>query len=119
MKVEKLSTTMRQMWKAWIITAISKEIREAELTGEGAKMRECHPHFPKKTMYYAVRLENGNVLRVSSNQASVLDAAPGSCFRLLGVQFLILMLLLSGVFASRLSGKVVEPLNGLDLETSG
>ena len=26
------------------------------------------------------------------------------------------MLLLSGVFASRLSGKVVEPLNGLDLE---
>ena len=32
------------------------------------------------------------------------------------VAVLILMLLLSGVFASRLSGKVVEPLNGLDLE---
>lgn len=32
------------------------------------------------------------------------------------VAVLILMLLLSGVFASRLSGKVVEPLNRLDLE---
>ena len=65
-------------------------------------------------MYYAVRLENGNVLRVSSNQASVwmllLQLLPPF------VAVLILMLLLSGVFASRLSGKVVEPLNGLDLE---
>ena len=102
------------MWKAWIITDISKEIREAEINGEGADERMSST-LSEKTMYYAVRLENGNVLRVSSNQASVWMLAPGSCFRPFAA-VLILMLLLSGVFASRLSGKVVEPLNGLDLE---
>lgn len=90
-----------------------KEIREAEINGEGADERMSST-LSEKTMYYAVRLENGNVLRVSSNQASVwmllLQLLPPF------VAVLILMLLLSGVFASRLSGKVVEPLNGLDLE---
>lgn len=43
-----------------------------------------------------------------------MDAAPAAASAFAAV--LILMLLLSGVFASRLSGKVVEPLNGLDLE---
>ena len=90
-----------------------KEIREAEINGEGADERMSST-LSEKTMYYAVRLENGNVLRVSSNQASVwmllLQLLPPF------VAVLILMLILSGVFASRLSGKVVEPLNGLDLE---
>ena len=90
-----------------------KEIREAEINGEGADERMSST-LSEKTIYYAVRLENGNVLRVSSNQASVwmllLQLLPPF------VAVLILMLLLSGVFASRLSGKVVEPLNGLDLE---
>ena len=90
-----------------------KEIREAEINGEGADERMSST-LSEKTMYYAVRLENGNVLRVSSNQASVwmllLQLLPPF------VAVLILMLLLSGVFASRLSGKVVEPLNELDLE---
>ena len=90
-----------------------KEIREAEINGEGSDERMSST-LSEKTMYYAVRLENGNVLRVSSNQASVwmllLQLLPPF------VAVLILMLLLSGVFASRLSGKVVEPLNGLDLE---
>lgn len=90
-----------------------KEIREAEINGEGADERMSST-LSEKTMYYAVRLENSNVLRVSSNQASVwmllLQLLPPF------VAVLILMLLLSGVFASRLSGKVVEPLNGLDLE---
>lgn len=90
-----------------------KEIREAEINGEGADERMSST-LSEKTMYYAVRLENGNVLRVSSNQASVwmllLQLLPPFAV------VLILMLLLSGVFASRLSGKVVEPLNGLDLE---
>ena len=90
-----------------------KEIREAEINGEGADERMSST-LSEKTMYYAVRLENGNVLRVSSNQASVwmllLQLLPPFA------AVLIFMLLLSGVFASRLSGKVVEPLNGLDLE---
>ena len=90
-----------------------KEIREAEINGEG-KDERMSSTLSEKTMYYAVRLENGNVLRVSSNQASVwmllLQLLPPL------ITVLILMLILSGIFASRLSGKVVEPLNGLDLE---
>ena len=75
-----------------------KEIREAEINGEGADERMSST-LSEKTMYYAVRLENGNVLRVSSNQASVwmllLQLLPPFA------AVLILMLLLSGVFAFR------------------
>lgn len=87
-----------------------KEIREAEINGEGADERMSST-LSEKTMYYAVRLENGNVLRVSSNQASVwmllLQLLPPFA------AVLILMLLLSGVFASRLPGRLWNLLMGL------
>ena len=87
-----------------------KEIREAEINGEGADERMSST-LSEKTMYYAVRLENGNVLRVSSNQASVwmllLQLLPPF------VAVLILMLLLSGVFASRLPERLWNLLMGL------
>ena len=60
------------------------------------------------------RLDNGNVLRVSSTQKSAFALVWQLVPPLLGVLFLILVL--SAVFASRLSGRVVEPLNNLDLE---
>ena len=58
--------TMRQMWKAWIITDTArKSVDEpTEINGEGADERMSST-LSEKTMYYAVRLENGNVLRVS------------------------------------------------------
>ncbi len=90
-----------------------KEIREAELTGEGEDERMSST-LSKKTIYYAIRLENGNVLRVSGTQDSALALVWQLVPSLLGVLFLILVL--SAVFASRLSGRVVEPLNNLDLE---
>ncbi len=46
-----------------------KEIREAELNGEGEDKRMSST-LSEKTMYYALRLDNGNVLRVSSTQKS-------------------------------------------------
>ena len=103
---------MRLMWKAWKITATEKKSGRQSLP-ERAKMRECLPHFPKD-IYYAIRLENGNVLRVSGTQDSALALVWQLVPSLLGVLFLILVL--SAVFASRLSGRVVEPLNNLDLE---
>lgn len=39
MKVEKLSTTMRQMWESMDNHGHRKEIREAEINGEGADER--------------------------------------------------------------------------------
>ena len=90
-----------------------KEIREAELGGEGTDER-ISSTLSEKTMYYALRLDNGNVLRVSSTQ----DSAIALLFQLIPplIAVLILMLVLSGIFASRLSGKVVAPLNDLDLD---
>ena len=90
-----------------------KEIREAEINGEGEDVRMSST-LSEKTMYYALRLDNGNVLRISSTQKSALALVGQLVPPLLGVWFL--MMILSAVFASRLSGKVVEPLNNLDLE---
>ena len=90
-----------------------KEIREAELNGEGEDERMSST-LSEKTRYYALRLDNGNVLRVSSTQKSAFALVWQLVPPLLGVLFLILVL--SAVFASRLSGRVVEPLNNLDLE---
>ena len=90
-----------------------REIREAELNGEGEDVRMSST-LSEKTVYYALRLANGNVLRVSSTQDSALSLLGQLIPSLIAVLFL--MLILSGMFASRLSRKVVEPLNGLDLE---
>ena len=90
-----------------------KEIREAELNGEGEDTRMSST-LSEKTIYYALRLDNGNVIRISSTQESALYLLGQLVPPLLGVLFL--MLILSAVFASRLAGKVVEPLNNLDLD---
>ena len=81
MKVEKSSTTMRQMWKAWIITDISKEIREAEINGEGADERMSST-LSEKTMYYAAT--PGQWQCAASFQHPgllLLTLAPGSWYR--------------------------------------
>ena len=61
----------------------------------------CPAPCRKKTVYYAVRLENGNVLRVSSTQYSILKLVLELVQPVLWI--LLLMLVLAGVFASRLS----------------
>lgn len=68
----------------------------------------------EKTRYYAKRLEDGTVLRISAKYATtgllVLGILQPIIFIIIGA------LILSGVLASRLSKRIVEPLNNLDLE---
>ena len=90
-----------------------KEIREAEVTGEGEAVRVSST-LSEKNIYYAKKLADGSVLRVSATQSSVATLVSRLIRSLLGV--FVLMIILSLVFSSRLSGKVVEPLNNLDLE---
>lgn len=90
-----------------------EEVMEALKNGSGHAVRMSST-LSEKTVYYAVRLENGNVLRVSSTQYSILKLVLELVQPVLWI--LLLMLVLAGVFASRLSKKVVEPLNSLDLE---
>ena len=91
--------------RAEVKTAFEKGIGES--TRYSATLME-------KTRYYAKRLEDGTVLRISAKYATtgllVLGILQPIIFIIIGA------LLLSGVLASRLSKRIVEPLNNLDLE---
>lgn len=89
------------------------EIKEAMEKGSARSARHSDT-FRKQMIYYAVRLSDGTVLRVSSTQytaAAVLTS-------MLTPFFWIVMCILAmvGFLASRISRKIVEPLNQLDLE---
>ena len=90
-----------------------EEVREALESGSGESERMSST-MDEKTVYYAVRLDNGNILRVSSTHYSVLALVMELVQPVLWV--LLLMLVLSGVFALRISGKILKPVNELDLE---
>lgn len=90
-----------------------EEVKEAVETGKGSAVRMSET-LSEKTIYYALRLEDGKILRVSSTQYSVLALVYQLIVPVLWI--LLFMMILSGVFASRLSKKVVEPVNNLDLE---
>ena len=90
-----------------------EEIREARERGYGQAVRTSNT-LAEKTVYYALRLENGDVLRISSTQYTVAALLGGLLQPVLLV--LIMVLILSGIFASRASKKIVKPLNELDLD---
>lgn len=90
-----------------------REIQDAFHTGSGHDTRHSHT-LGERTSYYAVRLSDGSVLRVSSTQYS-LGTIIFALFQPLA-WLVILMLALSGIFASRASKKIVAPLNQLDPE---
>lgn len=90
-----------------------EEVEEAAETGKGEAVRMSET-LSEKTIYYALRLEDGRILRVSSTQYSVLALVYQLIVPVLWI--LLLMIILSGAFAFRLSKKVVEPVNNLDLE---
>ena len=90
-----------------------EEVREALETGSGTSTRYSATLL-QKTFYSAVRLTDGTVLRVSISRASMGALLLGAFQPILLV--VIVMLVLSGMLASRLSRRIVEPLNALDLE---
>ena len=89
------------------------EVSQALSTGTGESTRYSST-LMEKTMYYAQRLTDGTVLRISISRATVGMIAVGMLQPLLLV--LIVALILSGMLAKRLSRRIVDPLNSLDLE---
>ncbi len=89
------------------------EVSQALATGTGESTRYSST-LMEKTMYYAQRLDDGTVLRISISRATVGMIAVGMIQPLLIV--LIVALILSGGLARRLSRRIVDPLNSLDLE---
>ena len=90
------------------------EFQRAEKYGAGESSRYSDT-LSEKTIYYALRLKDGTVLRVSSTQDSVLALVENLIFPLCGL--LCLMLILSGIMASAISKRIVKPINELDLES--
>lgn len=90
-----------------------EEVVEASRQGTGESYRLSNT-LSDMTIYYAVRLSDNTILRVSNTQYSVLSLL----YQLIQpmIIILVLMLLLSGIFASGIAKKIIQPVNNLDLE---
>ena len=89
------------------------EVQQALAQGEGESIRYSSTLL-RQTVYCAKRLSDGTVLRISVSRATAGVLALGMFQPILLV--LIVALILSALLARRLSRRIVEPLNSLDLE---
>lgn len=89
------------------------EIKEALTKGESRSVRYSHT-LTEETLYYAKKLQNGTVLRISISQATMLALVLGMLKPLLLVA--IFAVLLSALLARFMAKKIVRPLNLLDLD---
>lgn len=89
------------------------EFVEAKESGEGERMRFSET-FSRQTYYYAVRLEDGSILRVSKSMESLFPTMM-SGFTLLGI---LMIVILAGEFflVQRKTKELIAPINELDLE---
>ena len=90
-----------------------EEVRQALETGTGSSSRYSATLL-QKTVYSASRLADGTVLRLSASRATMGALLLGAFQPILLV--VIVLLVLSSLLAGRLSKRIVEPLNALDLE---
>ena len=89
------------------------EFIEAEKNGYAETMRYSET-LSKQNFYCAVKLSDGNILRVGSTTDSVFSTMLSS-FSILGV-LLILILMLSFFLVRKQTKDLIEPINTLDLE---
>ena len=90
-----------------------EEIREALNSGTGSASRHSDTLL-ERTVYEAVRLKDGSVLRISVSQKTMLVLVLGMLHPVCIVA--LLAIVLSLILAHRMSRKIVEPLNALDLD---
>ena len=89
------------------------EIIEAKKEGTGEVVRFSQT-LSKQTFYYAVKLNDGNILRVAKTTDSVLSTMLSS-FTLLGL-LLIAILALAFFVVEKQTRRLIAPINELDLE---
>ncbi len=90
-----------------------EEIQEALSTGFGESTRYSAT-LMERSLYCAQRLENGSVIRLSVSHSSVLQLLIGMIQPILII--IVVAAILSFVLASRLSKRIVEPMNRLNLD---
>ncbi len=89
------------------------EVQEAISTGKGSSERYSSTLL-EKTIYCAKRLNDGSVLRISISNATMGVLVLGMLQPICAV--ILIALVLAFWLASRLSKRIVEPLNNLDLD---
>ena len=90
-----------------------EEIKEALVSGTGSSTRHSTT-LTEETIYEATRLEDGSVLRISVSRATAVVLVFGMLQPIKVI--VILAIALSAWLAHRMSKRIVEPLNKLDLE---
>ncbi len=90
-----------------------EEVMEALESGEGESYR-ISSTLMEKTYYYARRLSNGTVLRVSADQITVSAVIIRMLIPLICA--LIVVAALSAILSSSLAKKIVKPINEIDFE---
>lgn len=89
------------------------EIKTAMKEGKGMSTRYSKT-LTEKTVNYAIRLSDGSILRVSTEQYTVVTILMGMLQPILFIMFVALILTL--VLSTRVSKAIIEPINKLDLE---
>ncbi len=90
-----------------------EEVQEALQAGRGESTRYSRTLL-ERSLYCAQRLEDGSVIRLSLSQNTLLTLFLGMIYPMCMIS--LIALVLSLVLASRLSKKIVQPLNELDLD---
>lgn len=90
-----------------------EEIKQAAETGTGMSIRYSNT-LTEKTLYYAVKLSDGSILRVSVNQYTVVSILLGLLQPITVI--LAAALVLTAVLSARVSRSIIKPINELDLE---
>ena len=90
-----------------------EEIREAFETGTGSAVRNSST-LTEQTYYAAKKLQDGTVLRISTNQASAWALMMDLLWPIILIA--VLAIGLSLILARRMAKNIVEPMNKLDLE---
>lgn len=90
-----------------------QEVIDALKNGKGTSIRYSNT-LAEKTVYYAMKMNDGNILRVSTTQYTVVTIIISLVQPILIV--LVAALVLSFVLSQRVSKSIIKPINELDLD---
>ena len=90
-----------------------KEFIEAVQNGFGTSERYSDT-LSEKTIYYAVKLSDGSILRISATEYTVVTILIGIIQPI--ALIIILAVIISAVLSSRISKSIVRPINDIDLD---
>ena len=93
--------------------AAREEVQQALTTGEGESSRYSQTLL-EKTIYVARRMDDGSVLRICVSQQTLAVLLLGMVQPVLVI--LLAAVIFSALLAKRLSRRIVEPLNAIDLD---